>query len=112
MLALSSPPISVLALLHGLHDIKLSKKQLNLGAHNALRAQRISRAKYWVSTHDEVKRAGGLVNRFLKRKIWTIEDALKEEEREKGRIDGDSPLADLRDVQFANLESGESLLLA
>ncbi|KAL9581950.1 MAG: hypothetical protein Q9212_003586 [Teloschistes hypoglaucus] len=108
----ASPPISVLALLHGLHDIRLSIKRLNLGAHNALQAQRISGSKYWVSTHDEIKRAAGLVNRFLKRKVWTIEDVLKEEKREKGRIEVDSPLADLRDVQFANLASGESLLLA
>ncbi|KAI4255339.1 MAG: hypothetical protein LQ352_002625 [Teloschistes flavicans] len=107
----ASPPISVLALLHGLHDIRLSVKRLNLGAHNALRAQRISGSKYWVSTHDEIKRAAGFVNRFLKRKVWTIEDVLKEEKREKGRIELDSPLADLRDVHFANLGSGESLLL-
>lgn len=46
----ASPRIDVLALLHGLHDIKLSMKQLNLGGHNALRAQRICGAKYWVST--------------------------------------------------------------
>ncbi|KAL8639607.1 MAG: hypothetical protein Q9228_003376 [Teloschistes exilis] len=108
----ASPPISVLALLHGLHDIRLSIKRLNLGAHNALRAQRISGSKYWVSTHDEIKRAAGFVNRFLKRKVWTIEDVLEEERREKGRIEVDSPLADLRDVHFANLGSGENLLLA
>ncbi|KAL8690710.1 MAG: hypothetical protein Q9218_003908 [Villophora microphyllina] len=110
-LKLASPPISVLALLHGLHDIRISIKRLNLGAHNAVRAQRISGSKYWVSTHDEIKKAGGLVNRFLKRKVWTVEDVLKEQKRERGRIEVDSPLADLRDIHFANLESGESLLL-
>lgn len=51
-LLLASPPIHILALLHGLHDIKLSVKQLNLGAHNALRAQRICGAKYWLSTRE------------------------------------------------------------
>ena len=50
MLAMASPQISTLALLHGLHDVKLSVRQLNLGAHNALRAQRISGSKYWIST--------------------------------------------------------------
>lgn len=51
-LSLASPRIAVLALLHGLHDIKLSRKQLNLGAHNALRAHRICGAKYWLSTRE------------------------------------------------------------
>lgn len=49
-LSLASPQINVLALLHGLHDIRISKRQLNLGAHNALRAQRISGSRYWLST--------------------------------------------------------------
>lgn len=51
-LSVASPPISVLALLHGLHDIRISTRQLNLGAHNALRARRISGSKYWVSTRE------------------------------------------------------------
>ncbi|KAL8921098.1 MAG: hypothetical protein Q9172_004191 [Xanthocarpia lactea] len=110
-LSLASPRINILALLHGLHDIRISRRQLNLGAHNALRAQRISGSRYWVSTHDEVKKAGGLVNHFLRRKIWTIEDVLKEEKRKKEKLDVGSPLADMRDVHFANLASGESLLL-
>ncbi|KAL8651287.1 MAG: hypothetical protein Q9226_004771 [Calogaya cf. arnoldii] len=107
----ASPQINVLALLHGLHDIRISRRQLNLGAHNALRAQRISGSRYWLSTHDEVKKAGGLVNHFLRRKIWTIEDVLKEERRRNETLDIGSPLADIRDIHFANLESGESLLL-
>ncbi|CAO1605672.1 hypothetical protein XANCAGTX0491_009178 [Xanthoria calcicola] len=107
----ASPQINVLALLHGLHDIRLSRRQLNLGAHNALRAQRISASRYWLSTHDEVKKAGGLVNHFLRRKIWTIEDVLEEEKRRNEVLHIGSPLADIRDTHFANLESGESLLL-
>ncbi|KAL8899568.1 MAG: hypothetical protein Q9192_001508 [Flavoplaca navasiana] len=110
-LAVASPRINVLALLHGLHDIRISRRQLNLGAHNALRAQRISGSRYWLSTHDEVKGAGGLVNYFMRRKIWTIEDVLKEEKRRNERLGIGSPLADIRDISFANLESGESLLL-
>lgn len=55
-LSLALPRISILALLHGLHDIKLSVKQLNLGAHNALQAQRICGAKYWVSTRESITR--------------------------------------------------------
>lgn len=52
MLSSAEPRISVLALLHGLHDIKISFKQLNLGAHNALRAQRVCGAKYWIATRE------------------------------------------------------------
>ncbi|KAI4278030.1 MAG: hypothetical protein L6R38_005334 [Xanthoria sp. 2 TBL-2021] len=104
-LSLASPQINVLALLHGLHDIRISKRQLNLGAHNALRAQRISGSRYWLSTHDEVKKAGGLVNHFLRRKIWTMEDVLKEEKRRNETLDIGSPLADIRDIHFANLET-------
>ncbi|KAL8950427.1 MAG: hypothetical protein Q9222_003542 [Ikaeria aurantiellina] len=111
VLSLAAPQLNVIALLHGLHSIRLSLKQLNLGAHNALSAQRITKAKYWVSTHDEVKKAGGLVNHFLKRKILTIEDVLSEERKRNGHLENDSPLADLHDVHFANLESGESLVL-
>lgn len=130
MLSLASPRMKVLALIHGLHDIKLSMKQLNLGAHNALRAQRICGAEYWVSTResafalsgdpgflilscvdDEVKKAGGLVSHLLKRKIWTIEDVLKDEQRRNGKTGVGSPLDDIQDVHFANLDSGESLVL-
>ena len=43
----AEPHIEVLAFLHGLHDVSLKwTKQLNLGAHNALKAQRLLRAKY------------------------------------------------------------------
>ena len=47
----------------------------------------------------------------MRRKIWTIEDVLKEEERRNETLGIGSPLADIRDINFANLESGESLLL-
>ncbi|KAL9000187.1 MAG: hypothetical protein Q9169_001089 [Polycauliona sp. 2 TL-2023] len=60
---------------------------------------------------DEVKKAGGLVNHLLRRKIWTIEDVLKEEKKRNETLNIGSPLADIRDIHFANLESGESLLL-
>ncbi|KAL8649696.1 MAG: hypothetical protein Q9210_004247 [Variospora velana] len=111
MLSLASPRINVLALLHGLHDIKLGVRQLNLGAHNALRAQRTCGAKYWVSTHDEVKKAGGIVSRFLKRKVWTVDEVLQDENRKAEKNGASSPIADMQDVHFANLESGESLIL-
>ncbi|KAL8987989.1 MAG: hypothetical protein Q9177_002871 [Variospora cf. flavescens] len=90
ILSLASPRINVLALLHGLHHIKLGVRQLNLGARNALRAQRTCGAKYWVSTHDEVKKAGGIVSRFLKRKVWTVDEVLQDESR-KAQKNGAKP---------------------
>jgi hypothetical protein len=75
---------------------------LNLGAKNGVLAQRILRAKYWVATHDEVKKGGGFISWFLKRKIWTVEDALKEAGRDEERFE---------DVHFRDMGNGESRVL-
>lgn len=109
-LRLATPPLRTLVLLHGLHDISLKPfKQLNLGAHNGLNAQRIARARYWISTHDEVKKGSGLVAYFLRRKEITLQEAMsKEEEREQGHIVTNGTFAD---VTFADLGNGESILL-
>src|SRR5271163_2439233 len=58
LVAKAEPRIQTLCLLHGLHDIKLGA-QLNMGAHNGLKVQRLLRAKYWIGTHDEIKKGGG-----------------------------------------------------
>lgn len=111
-LPLAQPPLTVLALLHGLHDISISiTKQLNLGAYNGLRAQRMCNAKYWVGTHDEVKKGGGIIAPFLRRKILTLQQAIEKEKEEKGHIPDESELAAMEGVQFAELRNGESLLL-
>jgi len=102
------PPIKTLALLHGLHDVRISVKHLNLGAHNGLQAQRICRAKYWVSTHDEIKKGSGFITPFLHRTILTLQEAIDRARRAEGEV---SELADIREVIFADLTSGESLLL-
>lgn len=108
----ATPPLRTLALLHGLHDISLNPfKQLNLGAHNGLKARRICGAKYWISTHDEVKKGSGLVASFLRRKVITLQQAMskeEEEEEERDHIITDRPFAD---VTFADLRNGESILL-
>lgn len=70
--------LGTLALLHGLHDIRLRMtKQLNLGAVNGVAAARESGAKYWVATHDEVKKGGGFVSLLLQRTAWSVTDAVK-----------------------------------
>ena len=106
------PPIRTLALLHGLDDISIrNAKQLNLGAHNGLRVQRLVKARYWVGTHDERKRSGGILAPFLLRRPVTLEEALQKEREQRGFVSDRSDLADLRDIKFAALQSGESLLL-
>ncbi len=101
--AKASPPIQTLAFLHGLHDISIGS-QLNLGAHNGLAAQRLLGAKYWIGTHDEVKKGGGLVSWFLKRKVYTVQEAL-----EKAKEQGDGGEVDAR---FMDLKNGETAVLA
>ena len=106
------PGIRTLALLHGLHDVGITGvKQLNLGAHNGLRAQRLCQARYWVGTHDEVKRPGGLLAPFLRRSVISIQEALQKERTTNGGIPDDSLLVDMEHVNFSDLRSGESLLL-
>jgi hypothetical protein len=105
-------PVQTLAFLHGLHDVSIAlSKQLNLGAHNALKAQRILNSRYWIGTHDEVKIGGGLIAPFLRRKAYSILDALGKE-RPQDRLSPDMQSAtDTKDVTYVDLASGETLLL-
>jgi len=96
--------VKTLALLHGLHDVSLGN-QLNLGGHNGLTIQRLLQARYWIGTHDEVKKSGGLVGFFLRRKVVTLEEALSKEKSE-----GRNPKT-IENVQFVELGNGESLRL-
>jgi len=106
----AQPPIQTLALLHGLHDISLGP-QLNLGAHNGLKTQRLLNAKYWIGTHDEIKRGGGIVSWFLKRKVLTVKEAIEEQIKQNGGDKADTELESMSDVQFVDLKNGESLVL-
>lgn len=91
---------------------------------NGVRAQRMLKARYWVATHDEVKKGGGFVSWFLKRRVWTVEDALREARREmdahgdsngnghgeegNGRVWDED---EFEDVRFKDLGNGESMIL-
>ncbi|KAF2713529.1 hypothetical protein K504DRAFT_479275 [Pleomassaria siparia CBS 279.74] len=115
-IALANPPLHTLAFLHGLHDVSIgAAQQLNLGAKNGLKAQRTLRAKYWIATHDEVKKGGGMISWFLRRKIWTLEDALKEARAEAmAEADGDTRMGgadEFEDVRFEEVGNGESRVL-
>lgn len=101
------PPVQTLALMHGLHNVSIPfTKQLNLGGHNALKCYNILRPRYWVGTHDEVKVGGGIIAPFLRRKAYTLEDALKAQERveEAAEPPADGPT-------YAEISCGEYLLL-
>ena len=108
----TKPAVHTLALLHGLHDVSIAlSKQLNLGAHNALKAQRILNATYWVGTHDEVKIGGGIIAPFLRRKAYSIMDALGKERPVDPPSTGKQLATDAKEVTYVDLGSGESLLL-
>jgi hypothetical protein len=89
-----------------LHDVSISAaQQLNLGAKNGVLAQRMLKARYWVATHDEVKKGGGFINWFLRRRVWTLEEALMEAGNEVGWK------GEFEDVRFKDLGNGESMIL-
>jgi len=97
------PRIHVLALLHGLSDISLPKAQLNMGAHNGLKVFRALKARYWIGTHDEVKKGGGIVSWFLRRKPITLKNALD--------LEGSDGKELLKEVAFVDVKNGERLIL-
>ncbi|TGJ85848.1 hypothetical protein E0Z10_g2931 [Xylaria hypoxylon] len=100
------------ALLHGLDDVQLwMTKQLNLGAVNGVAAARECGAKYWVATHDEVKKGGGFISLLIRRTSWSVAEAVKKE-GEKGtakEIENDKQVAG---YEFVELGSGDGLVLA
>jgi hypothetical protein len=104
--------ISTLALLHGLHDVSIDwGQQLNLGAHNGLAAQRALNAKYWIGTHDEVKKGGGVVSWFLRRKVYSVKDALESEVKKQGEESKEASDV-LGEGQFLDIKNGQSAVLA
>lgn len=108
----ADPPIHTLAFLHGLHDVSIyAAQQLNLGAKNGVAAQRILRAKYWVATHDEVKKGGGLISWFLQRKVWTLDAALKDARAHAEGEDFNMRENNFEDVRFEDVGNGESRVL-
>ncbi|KXT09489.1 hypothetical protein AC579_7824 [Pseudocercospora musae] len=120
----ASPALTTLAFLHGLHDVRVGTAtgrtalQLNLGAMNGLKAQRMLNAHYWLGTHDEIKRGGGLVAWFLQRDVITLKEALELErsQREKGGEDAigwevGKVLHSFDDTNWIDLKNGESKIL-
>jgi hypothetical protein len=99
----SANNLHTLALLHGMHDVRIAMtKQLNLGALNAMEAVMASGAKYWVATHDEEKKGGGLIAPFLRRTRYSLAQAVKHQEKKSTRK---------HEYCFKELGSGEAMLL-
>jgi hypothetical protein len=103
----ADPQIQTLCLLHGMHDLALPVQQLNLGAQNGLQVQRSLMPKYWVATHDEVKKGGGLVAIFLRRNAYTLDDALGKEASVKAESNGGSSSP----INFIEVDNGQSIVL-
>ena len=105
----ASPQIQPLALIHGLHEVSVCRLgRINLGAVNGLAVMTRLGARYWVTTHDEIKKGKGLISYLLGRNELTLDEAV---ERAKRNCNGNSPAPDPNRFHFAELGSGESLLL-
>jgi hypothetical protein len=111
LLVTADPKIETLALLHGLQAISLPRAQLNLGAHNGLKLQRLLNTKYWISTHDEVKTGGGIVSWLLNRKMITIGEAIERENSEIGDGLEGTKVESMAYVGVIELGNGESMIL-
>ncbi|KAI8628207.1 hypothetical protein F5Y19DRAFT_145046 [Xylariaceae sp. FL1651] len=104
--------LRTLALLHGLDDVRIwMAKQLNLGAVNGVAAARECGAKYWVATHDEVKKGGGFIAPLLRRTRWSVADAVKRE-GQKRTADGKEGGEQQAGYEFVELGSGDGLVFA
>lgn len=107
---LKASGIKTLGLLHGLDDVRIwMTAQLNLGALNGIEAVRASGAKYWIATHDEMKRQGGLISWLLRRTMYTLRDAVDAAEAKRvaeKKEDGTESSYD-----FVQLGSGEAMVL-
>ncbi|CEJ82115.1 hypothetical protein VHEMI02201 [[Torrubiella] hemipterigena] len=103
-LASKSSLLSTLALLHGLHDVSIMyTKQLNLGGLNGIDAVRASGAKYWIATHDEIKKGGGIIAPLLMRTQYTVDQANQHDQ--KHAVDNETG------YKFLDLASGDGYIL-
>ncbi|KAG5981196.1 hypothetical protein E4U55_003204 [Claviceps digitariae] len=102
---IESSGLKTLALLHGLDDVRIwMTKQLNLGALNGIKAAKSCNARFWIPTHDEVKRGGGLIAPLLQRTRYSFKEAVKHGEEVTKEA---SPV-----YQFTELGSGDGIVLS
>lgn len=113
-IASAEPRVRVLALIHGLLNVKVGfaltgYMDANLGGHNGLQLQRLLNADYWIGTHDEDKDAHGLTSWLLSFNRITLQQAL-EQEREQLRKEGKGS-AKQEPPKFYSLTNGSSMVL-
>lgn len=106
----ASPDLRVLVMLHGTLNVKvgfslLGYSDANLGAHNGLKVQRLTNAKYWIGTHDEFKVEQGFTSLTLTHHPITVEEAL-----EKERLENDGKDCG-RETGWNYMGNGASLVL-
>jgi len=120
-----NPPISFLALLHGLHEVYVGGPQINLGGFNGAALAKRLNMKYWIRTHDEIKNGSGLIGKILSRKVVGWDEALKLDSElgngdEKGSSgDGADGVklgqvraeAKAEDIEFVKIGNGECMVL-
>ncbi|KAK3072889.1 hypothetical protein LTR53_005992 [Teratosphaeriaceae sp. CCFEE 6253] len=117
LLPTAAPPIRTLALLHGLHNVRVGSPHINLGGANGRAVQAVLRAKYWIGTHDEVKQGVGLVGWLLRRDDVGYGGSAGERNQAEQAMAGKAnkqlsgAWGDLEGANWVELRNGESKVL-
>lgn len=110
-LAEASPPVNVLALLHGCLRVdvgwRFANFTANMGARTGLEVSRALRSKYWVQTHDEAKIEKGLTSWVLSHDWQQVEQVAEE----YGKEHGEDKAEVLKKANFHDIGNGGSLVL-
>lgn len=117
-LAASSPPIEILAVMHGTREAILPwylGGVANLGVHNgrALIEKLLPRPRYWIATHDGESIFHGLVGAVIKMRPMTFRDAISKKGKAAGEDEQETraALQEELGVTCVALGNGESLTL-
>jgi hypothetical protein len=96
-------PIELLAMTHPLQSTTLAGMQVALGAHNGLKLQRMTKAKYWIRTHGEAVIERGVIAWLVGYQHVTFDEALQAERAGAGK--------ELEKPIFVDIANGESFVL-
>lgn len=99
----STPAFSTLALLHGLKESWSLNWQTTFGVASGLQLYRQSGARYWISTHDDRLRYGGLVYWLANDIFRTLEWGLGQEKKGEAEV--------VREVKVEQVENGDFTVL-
>lgn len=99
------PAFSTLALLHGLKESWTLNWQTTFGVSSGLKLYRQSRARYWISTHNDKLGYGGVVWWIVKDIFRTVEWGLGQEK--VGAEDGDES----KELKVEEVDNGNCFVL-